>query len=185
MTVGIDIGTTSVKAVAVTESGLVVASCRIPHLVNVPSVGRLEHDAEVAWRQGPRRALAALEATAPVALAVSAMAPSMTAVDAEGAPVGPGLLYGDERGRVGEGSGSADPTSSPEALGLLRWSATHRPGAAGYWPAQAVANRALGAPAVVDLGTAFTTGPLLGTEGWNEELCASCGVDATQMPEMR
>lgn len=191
MTVGVDIGTTAVKAVAVTETGRVVASARIPHPVHAPSPGRLEHDAELAWREGPRRAVAALAETAPVAVAVSAMAPSMTAVDGDGAPVSPGLLYGDERGRVGTdpgddgASGSADPTRSPEALGLLRWVAAHRPQAAGYWPAQAVANRALGAAAVVDLGTAFSTGPLLGAEGWDKDLCAACRVDTAQLPAVK
>jgi xylulokinase len=180
VTVGVDIGTTSVKAVSVTESGRVVASCRIPHPVIVPSPGRLEHDAERAWRQGPRRALAALAETGPVAMALSAMAPSMTAVDGDGAPAGPGLLYGDER--AGGDGGSADPTHSREGLELLRWVAAHRPDAAGYWPAQAVANRALGGAAAVDLGTAFTMGPLLGAEGWDREVGASCGVDTTQLP---
>ncbi len=188
VTVGIDVGTTSVKAVAVTETGRVVASCRLPHPVRVPSPGRLEHDAELAWREGPRRALATLQETAPAAVAVSAMAPSMTAVDGYGAPVGPGLLYGDERGRAGAVLGAplwADPTHSPEALGLLRWVASHRPDAAGYWPAQAVANRALGATAAIDLGTAFATGPLLGAGGWDKELCASCGVDTIQLPAVK
>lgn len=188
VTVGIDVGTTSVKAVAVTETGWVVASCRVPHSVNAPSPGRLEHDAGTAWRQGPRRALVALENTAPVAVAVSAMAPSMTAFDGDGVPVGPGLLYGDERGRAGTvpgDPGSADPTHSPEALEMLRWVASHRPDAAAYGPAQAVANRALGAPAVVDLGTAFAMGPLLGADGWDKEGCASCGVDTTQLPAVK
>jgi xylulokinase len=188
VTVGVDIGTTSVKALAVTETGRVVACCRLPHPVRAPSPARLEHDAETAWRQGPRRALAQLGETAPVAVAVSAMAPSMTAVDGDGAPVGPGLLYGDERGRPGAGLAepdSPDPTRSPEALGMLRWVAAHRPDAAGYWPAQAVANRALGAAAAVDLGTAFSTGPLLGSEGWDKELCAACGVDTTQLPALK
>ncbi|MDQ2728552.1 MAG: FGGY-family carbohydrate kinase [Actinomycetota bacterium] len=190
MTVGIDIGTTSVKAVAVTGTGRVISSCRMPHPVRAPSAGRLEHDAGLAWRQGPRRALEALEETAPVAVAVSAMAPSMAAVDGDGVPVSPGLLYGDERGRGSGGAGSgapggADPTQSTEALGLLRWVAAHHRSAAGYGPAQAVANRALGAAAAVDPGTALTMGPLLGAEGWDKELCASCGVEANQLPELR
>ena len=35
----------------------------------------------------------------PQAVAVSAMMPSVAAVDASGRPVGPGLLYGDSRGQ--------------------------------------------------------------------------------------
>ncbi len=56
VTVGIDIGTSSVKAVAADDNGQVVASARVPHAMRVPSPGRLEHDANDAWREGPRRA---------------------------------------------------------------------------------------------------------------------------------
>ena len=62
VTVGVDIGTSSVKAVAADDDGNVVASVRVPHEVRVPSPGRFEHDAEVAWRHGPRDALAAVNA---------------------------------------------------------------------------------------------------------------------------
>src|SRR5665213_1914918 len=60
VTAGIDIGTTSVKAVACDDEGRVVARTRVPHRVVVPRPDRLEHDANQAWRRGPRRALAAL-----------------------------------------------------------------------------------------------------------------------------
>ena len=36
----------------------VVATARVPHEVRVPSPGRFEHDAEAAWRRGPREAYA-------------------------------------------------------------------------------------------------------------------------------
>ena len=54
------------------------------------------------------------------------MVPSLTAVDADGVPLVPGLLYGDERGRttggVAERPGeSGIPTESGELLGFLRW----------------------------------------------------------------
>ena len=82
LTVGIDIGTSSVKAVAVDGDGNVVASTRIPHEYRVPEPERLEHDAAVAWRDGPLAALAALDADGVRGVCVSAMVPSLTAVDA-------------------------------------------------------------------------------------------------------
>src|SRR3954465_10751979 len=94
-TVGIDIGTSSVKAVAADADGNVVARSRIPHQFHVPSPLRFEHDAAEAWVAGPRRALEALGDIAPRAVSVAAMVPSLTAVDDDGVPVTPGLLYGD------------------------------------------------------------------------------------------
>jgi xylulokinase len=194
VTVGIDIGTTSVKAVAVGGAGDVLARARFPHPIRVPSPGRLEHDAVAAWWEGPRRALAALRAQlgasadsagrAPVAVAVSAMAPTIAAVDPEGRPIGAGVLYDDERARSGGVPGRVDPTRSLETIELLGWAAGAFPAAHGYWPAQAVANRSLGGRAAVDIGTAFSAGPLFGADGWDLRYCAEAGVDRSQLPEV-
>jgi xylulokinase len=143
----VDIGTTSVKAVAVDATGAVVARARLPHPVLVPAPDRLEHDADRAWRRGPLRALRQL-GVALDAVAVSAMVPSLTAVDERGRPVAPGLLYGDGRG-AGDGG---------EGAGFLRWLQSEAPDAAGFWPAPAVANHALGGVGVIDSGTAFSLG---------------------------
>ncbi len=59
LTVGIDIGTSSVKAVAADADGSIVARSRVPHEFFVPSPLRFEHDAALAWHEGPRRALEA------------------------------------------------------------------------------------------------------------------------------
>lgn len=185
VTVGVDIGTTSVKAIAVDAEGAVVARSRVRHRVLTPSRGRLEHDAAEAWREGPRRALAALGDLDPSAVAVSAMVPSITAVDSQGAPLSPGLLYGDERGRRQGAPERCDPTRSLETAELLRWTVSSAPDAAGYWPAQAVANKALGGSGSVDYGTAFSTGALFGGEKWDEEVCAACGITTSALPEIR
>src|SRR4051812_26360637 len=98
VTIGIDIGTSSVKAIAADADGVVVASSRIPHSFSVPAPLQFEHDARAAWFDGPRAALAALGDVDAAGVAVAAMVPSLTAVDADGVPCAPGLLYGDERG---------------------------------------------------------------------------------------
>jgi len=54
VTIGIDIGTTAVKAVAADEDGRVVARARIPHELRVPMPDRLEHNADEALQQPPR-----------------------------------------------------------------------------------------------------------------------------------
>ena len=56
VTVGVDIGTTSVKALAVDEKGQVVARSRVPHSIVAPEPDVLRHDAKKAWRAGPRKA---------------------------------------------------------------------------------------------------------------------------------
>ena len=147
VTVGLDIGTTSVKAVAADGNGDVVARARIPHRLRIPAPGRMEHDATQAWRRGPRRALAALDQPRALGVCVAAMVPSMTAVDRRGIPRTPGLLYGDERGRT---ESSANPAASGEALAFLKWLAAEVPDARGFWPAQAAANFALSGEAALD-----------------------------------
>jgi xylulokinase len=183
VTIGIDIGTTAVKAVAADEDGRVVARARIPHQLRVPAPDRLEHDADEAWRRGPLAAMRELCRPDARAVAVSAMVPSMTAVDATGKPISPGLLYGDSRGRVSSGNEQAVPTSG-EAAEFLRWTAREAPDAAGYWPAPAVANHAIAGEATIDLGTATTTFPLFDGTGWSADACAECGVSVDRLPRV-
>ncbi|HWE56890.1 MAG TPA: FGGY-family carbohydrate kinase [Acidimicrobiales bacterium] len=205
VTVGLDIGTTSIKAVAVDSSGQVLRRARIRHQVIVPEPHLMEHDAERAWRRGPKRALAALGDIRPASIAVTAMVPSLTAVDRRGRPLTPGLLYGDGRaltaaadpggaepagtgaeptGGGKEPTGSDIPTSGGEVEGFIRWTAGAAPDAHGYWPAQAVANTALGARPAVDFAVAFIASPVYGDSGWDADICASCGISPDQLPEV-
>ena len=181
VTVGIDIGTTSVKAIAADADGAIVARARVPHPIRVLEPDQFEHDARRAWRRGPRRALAALDVVDPLAVSVSAMVPSLTAVDRRGVPMTPGLLYGDSRGRTGS---SANPTESGEFFAFVRWTAGQAPDAFGYWPAQSVANYALGEQAVLDTTTAVTTLPLFAWSGWDPEVARSLGIREEQLPRL-
>jgi xylulokinase len=185
VTIGIDIGTTAVKAVAADADGRVTARARIPHRLRVPTPDRLEHDADEAWRGGPLAALDQVRQRVPGpevrAVAVSAMVPSLTAVDAAGRPVTAGLLYGDERGRV---AGDQPLPALGEAAEFLRWMAAQVPDAAGYWPAPAVANYALAGEAVIDFATAATSFPLFGGTGWDPAACAERGAGIGQMPRV-
>ncbi|MGB7869293.1 MAG: FGGY family carbohydrate kinase, partial [Mycobacterium sp.] len=188
VTIGIDIGTTAVKAVAADEDGRVVARARIPHELRVPTPDRLEHNADQAWRLGPLAALEQLARPDALAVAVSAMVPSLTAVDSGGHPITPGLLYGDSRGRLvgtdtAESPATGDPLPPGETAEFLRWTATQAPDAAGYWPAPAVANYALAGEAVVDFPTAYTALPLFDGD-WNARACAERGVTVDRMPRV-
>ena len=183
VTIGIDIGTTAVKAVAADEDGRVVARARVPHELRVPAPDRLEHNADEAWRRGPLAALEQLARPDARAVAVCAMVPSLTAVDSGGHPITPGLLYGDGRGRV-PGAPTDGPFPMGEAAEFLRWTAAQAPDAAGYWPAPAVANHALAGEAVVDFPTAFTASPLFDGDGWNSAACTDRGATESQMPRV-
>jgi len=181
--VGIDIGTSSVKAIAADADGNVVASSRVPHAIGIPTPTCLEHDAAVAWHAGPRAALDALHLDrAPVGVSVSAMVPSLAAVDGDGVPLGPGLLYGDERGRPA--TATDRPVELGELLEFLRWARGEYPDAAGYWPATAVANHALAGEAVLDTTTAATAFPLFDWTGWDPAVAAEVGIDVAQLPRL-
>jgi xylulokinase len=186
-TVGIDIGTSSVKAVAADADGNVISRARVPHEFHVPSALRFEHDAVVAWRDGPRRALAALGDVEPAAVSVAAMVPSLTAVDDDGVPCAPGLLYGDERGHRTE-AGASDDAAGQSEIGelaqFLHWHAAHEPGARGYWMAQAVANQALTGRPVISTTVAMSAAPLFDMVGWDEDAVSAAGARVAQMPEV-
>jgi xylulokinase len=184
VTVGIDIGTTSVKAVAADAAGSVVARARVPHEIRTTEAGGFEHDVDVAWRAD---VLAALGQVAPgldvAAVEVSAMVPSLGAVAPDGSAVGPGLLYGDHRGARADVD-TSQPGDSGELLAFLAWHATASPGAAGFWPAQAVANHALTGRGAIDTTTAMTAYPLFDFVGWDAALAAEAGTTPATLPDL-
>lgn len=198
VTVGIDIGTTSVKAVAAEGDGEVLARARIPHRVVSTDPGRFEHDPQAAWIDGVLGAwdqmLAGAADRSIAAVTVSAMVPSMCGVDSAGAPVTPGLLYGDARGRTpasadgvsGSRSGSEDDSDANrgiegEAAGFARWLAG-RDGVAALWPAQAAANYALCEVAAIDSSTAMAMAPMSDGQGWVPDLLDEIGMTLEQFP---
>jgi xylulokinase len=183
ITVGVDIGTSSVKAVAVDGGGRIVARTRVPHEFRIPSANRLEHPAAQAWYEGPRRAVEALGIDEAAAVSVAAMVPSLTAVDEGGVPIDVGLLYGDERGRA-DRTEYANVTEIGELAAFMAWFAHEHPDAAGYWPAQAVANGALAGEAVISTTVAATALPLFDWVGWDPEKVGATGARVDQMPRI-
>jgi xylulokinase len=182
LTAGIDIGTTSVKAVVADHDGNVIDRARVASQVVIGPAGRFEHNAISTWWESPRVALQQVLAKCDArAVSVSAMMPSVAAVDTSGRPLGQGLLYGDGRGLQ---SGGADPTASDEMARLSAWAARNAPGAAGYWPAQAVANASLGGEGVTDLASAFASGPLFNGSGWDAAACEAAGLSPVQLPRV-
>ena len=88
VTLGIDIGTSALKAIVASADGTVIARRRIPNRLGLPTSERMEHDARRAWRLAPRRVLRDLNRLGvpePRAICVAGMVPSLAAVDARGA----------------------------------------------------------------------------------------------------
>ncbi|MHB8246349.1 MAG: xylulokinase [Acidimicrobiales bacterium] len=184
VTLGIDIGTSAVKAVVASGDGTVLARRKIPNRLGFPTSERMEHDARRAWRLAPRRVLSdlgRLGLAEPRAICVAGLVPSLAAVDTRGVPVSPGLLYGDTRGILPPEVSSMPVGRAPE---LLRQLAASDPGAAGYWPVQAVANRSLGGPGAIDVTTAIAMSPLFDGSGWNVPVCAEAGCLPEALPEV-
>ena len=182
VTVGIDIGTTSVKAVAADAGGKVLARAHIPHRIVSTDPGQFEHDPQGAWIDGVLSAwdqmLAGAADRSIAAVTVSAMVPSMCGVDSVGTPVTVGLLYGDARGR---GVGSGTEATDGEAVGFARWLAGCD-GAEALWPAQALANHALCGVAAIDSSTAMAMTPMSDGQGWAPELLDEIGMTSEQFP---
>ncbi len=182
VTVGIDIGTTSVKAVAADAGGRVLARAHTSHRVVSTDPGQFEHDPQGAWIDGVLSAwdqmLAGAADRSIAAVTVSAMVPSMCGVDSAGAPVTPGLLYGDARGR---GVGSGTEATDGEAVGFARWLAARR-GVEALWPAQAAANHALCGVSAIDSSTAMAMAPMSDGQGWAPELLDEIGMASEQLP---
>jgi xylulokinase len=99
-TLGIDIGTFETKGVLVAIDGTILATATRPHRMLVPRPGWAEHRAEEDWWGDFVHVAKALLAQSRVdpreikAVAASAIGPCMLPVDASGAPLTNGVLYG-------------------------------------------------------------------------------------------
>jgi xylulokinase len=191
LTIGVDIGTSAVKAIAVDDRGRVRARARVPHPVHVAEPDTFEHDPSVAWRAGPLLAVAKLAAAVDnaVALGVAACAPSLAALDEKFLPLSSGLLYGDKRGRVTDPASAGwplwrDPLEGREGEGFLRWLSKQCPGARAYWPAQALATVALGGSPTIDVFTAMTFHPVFDGVRWDPAALGEFGLTADRMPRV-
>jgi xylulokinase len=99
-TLGIDIGTFETKGVLVDAEGRIHAEARHPHKMLVPRPGWAEHRAEEDWWGDFVRVTRAILDQSRIdparikAVAASAIGPCMLPVDASGAPLMNGVLYG-------------------------------------------------------------------------------------------
>jgi xylulokinase len=93
--VGLDVGTTGVKAVAVSPSGEVVARAERSYPLSTPQPGWSEQVPDDWWRAG-EEALAAL-GVRPTAVGLSGQMHGLVALDARERPLRPAILWNDQR----------------------------------------------------------------------------------------
>src|SRR3954451_5248081 len=95
---GLDVGTSSVKGLALAEDGTGVASAAEEYPVEAPRPGWAEQDPELWWRAS-ERVLAALraQAGAPRGIGLSGQMHGLVALDAADRVLRPAILWNDQR----------------------------------------------------------------------------------------
>lgn len=103
LVIGLDASTTAVKAIAFDLHGSIVAQAQRPLALRMPRPGWHEQDAEEWWTAGAAalREVAGQVGTGRLAgLAIAHQRETFVPVDAAGQPLGPALVWMDERARA-------------------------------------------------------------------------------------
>ncbi|ASR38339.1 carbohydrate kinase [Prauserella marina] len=200
-TIGIDVATAGVRAVAVNGAGAVLASAsaRLP-APHRSGDGRSEQDAS-SWWPAVEAAMLAVTSRLPCggddvsAVAVAATSGTIVAVDAHGAAVGPALMYDDRRGAAFNAKaadiGSARwhalgrSVSPTDALGRIAWLRDNVPSASGIrHTADVIAAALTGTAVATDSSHALKSGYDALRDEWPDEVFASFGVPQEWLPDV-
>jgi xylulokinase len=202
---GIDIGTTGVRAAAFDGDGSVLADAREAGGYSTTAPGYAEADAERWWDQvcaccarvGGRTPLAAVDA-----VAVTGQAPTAVVVDGEGRPLRPAVLWLDVRadreavaidGALGPGGAFALGGNRMHAYYLgpkLAWLQANEPGlldrAALVLQSHAFVVQRLTGEATCDLSTAMLCAPLFDPRagGWSARGAQAAGIPLRLLPRI-
>jgi len=204
LVVGLDVGTTSVKAAAVGEDGRVIFETRRAHATLTPRAGWAEQNGE-DWAENAVDALRELVAALPqpekvIAIGLTGQSPTVVPVAADGSPVGPGLLYRDNRAEVeardlreslGEALMHSRTGHVPEAFHIapkLLWLRRHRPHqfqAARYFlqPRDVVLHALTGTIATDETHANSTLLYDLRNRYWSAELFSAMELDPAVFPQ--
>lgn len=193
---GIDVGTTGCKIAVYREDGGCVAKKRREYGVEFPAPGWAEQDPTLWWnalRTCFRELFA--EGIKPEdirAMALSAQAPTLIPVDAEGNPLTRAILWMDSR--------AVEESRELRNLGLncsdatyfmpkLFWLKKNRPeiheSCSRYLCAMSFLNRRLCGEAATDWYSAAMAGYDVEKGRWDEDLLSAVGVDEELLPEVR
>ncbi len=201
--IGLDLGTTSCKAILLDAEGRVVAAASASYSLRVPRPGWAEQDVLVIRAAVNRtlRAVAAATSVAPTGISFSGAMHSCLPVDAVGAPLANAMTWADNRAAGVEGTVRSEldvpavyartgcPVRSTYHPVRLRWWADAAPDVARRasrfvgikdW----IIHELTGAWAT-DIGLASTTGLLDGTTcSWDPEALRAARVAPEQLPAL-
>jgi len=199
--VGVDLGTQSVRALAVAEDGEPLGVVSRPLRSDRGEDGRHEQDVR-SWWEATAEALAELSAQLPDdvnvgGVAVDATSGTLAVLEVDGTPAGPGIMYDDTRGRghveAAQDAGrelwdrQAMRVQGSWALPtLVELGQQHllTPGRRVVHQGDVVVEALVGHPVATDANQALKTGVDLVTLHWPEEVLAALGVDAAVLPQV-
>jgi len=128
---GIDVGTTAIKAAVYQSDGAQVAYGECSSPVMTPAPGHSEQDMEQVWQgvcAAIQQALKTVDATQIESVGLAAQGDGFWAVDAQGKPVGPAILWNDTRAAdVLGGLSTQELTSIAHACHTSLWPGTLGP----------------------------------------------------------
>jgi xylulokinase len=203
---GIDVGTSSVKAVLLDLRGNLCAVCQAEYPLHHIRPAWVEQDPEDWWRgtcQAIREALAKVPhgAERVLGLAVSSQAPTLLPLDASGRPLRPAMIWMDRRAeaesaRLTELLGADEihritgnrPDEFYVAARLL-WLHDHEPEVLRQTAKFVQVNGYVNYRLTGRIGMDPAHAVLLqmrdyATGEWSQALCSACGVDPAQFPEV-
>jgi len=204
---GIDIGTTSVKAGLFDEHGHCLGKAEQDYRLHTPAVDRVELDAETYWsatQSVVQRALAESRTGAldVQALTISSQGETTIAVDAAGRPLHPALVWLDNRARsqadrlrAALGAQVYARTGIPEvnptwSACKIAWLAEHHPDitAAAHMfllPGSFIIHRLTGAFVADGALTCTTLLYDIVRHTWWDQAVSLAGINLAQLPEIR
>ena len=197
---GIDVGTQSARALAVSGDGELCGSGSHP-LKGRREGPRHEQDPARWWQAAASACRSALSELAPeaiAAVAVCATSGTIALADASGRPLSSGLMYDDSRAqdeseranRVGArlweslGYGVQPTWALPKLLWLLAEHGDLPPGSRALHQADFVTRGLVGGDVPADSSHALKTGYDLLNEEWPRELMGALGVPEAVLPEV-
>jgi xylulokinase len=202
---GLDLGTSSLKAIAVDERGVPRGSAGAAYPILGMDKGKAEQDTE-AWigaMSSAARNLAAqgLELSAVAGIGLSGQMPTFVGVDAAGAPLAPAMLWCDARAdeagsRLLEAWGRERHYRSTGVIldgryiaPMHAWFLSHRPSdspaCAKMLSAKDYLHLRLTGRPCTDPSTASGFGLFsLASGTWDESLCSEAGIDPRLLPEL-
>jgi len=200
---GIDLGTSGVKALVADHAGGVLGRGVAGYSVQVPGPGRAETAPEDWWhatRTAVRVALAEAGPVTVTAMAVAGQMHGLVLVDEAGAPLRPAILWLDERAAAEAATYAELPNEYTTVLGnrpspgmagpLLSWLMTHEPGTvrASWWalqPKDWLRLRLTGRAATDPTDASGTLLFDMARDQWADPLIEKLGLPREKLPPVR